>query len=222
MRGRDLLEDMEFLEDDLIENAGHFRIHKEGSNQDIKDCIKRRSLRKKVYWFRWVSFAAVILCILSVGLVNWILRPTTTGEHYEENGINQSYGADTNLQKGSGGDKLEEKQEQAEGCYPIPKKGQYFCVDSLKELMDIYENRTKVFYIRISLFGDYIGTDGSWNYGEITSEMNDILRQEYGRLLEKGYDVTLTEGRISGYFTGKEIEEFQAEEQFGYVFSYIE
>lgn len=132
--------------------------------------------------------------------------------------------------------------------YPVPEKGKVLCYHYLNETMKYYaalENTSKTadssintsktadqqiyaYDIVIDVYGD-IERDGSQDIRyqqlnwEETKEGNEMLNQEYMRLLELGYAVQLAEDfQLTGTLTKVEIDTFQALPEYGYVFRFAD
>ena len=124
-----------------------------------------------------------------------------------------------------------------ESSYVSPRKGTCFYSQKLTEALAYYdseqtdstvttENAEKpynVYHVVIKLFSDR-EESGNVIYGEIELHENSelLLKEEYERLSEKGYDVSLSEDyELKGFFTKSELETFDALSEYGYIFSLV-
>lgn len=132
--------------------------------------------------------------------------------------------------------------------YPVPEKGKVLCYHYLNETMKYYtalENTSETtdssvntsktvdqsiyaYDIVIDVYGDIEREDSQdIRYQQLnleeTKEGNEMLNQEYMRLLELGYAVQLAEDfQLTGTLTKVEIDTFQALPEYGYVFRFAE
>ncbi len=126
------------------------------------------------------------------------------------------------------------EQPYAAYCYAAPEKGEYFLHHYLDAAIKSYEtnspaqnNATEYAYkAKITIFGDIINDNGETQYSTLnqSEDGHQKLKAEYERLLENGYDVSLTDTDeyyyITGIFTKEQLDNFKPQPEYGYAFSF--
>ncbi len=90
--------------------------------------------------------------------------------------------------------------------------------------VDSYEDDSPnyAYTVVIDVFGD-ISTESGVHYEHLsqTDAGNALIEQEYRRLLELGYSVSLSEDFLfMGIFTEEELDTFDARPEYGYAFRF--
>lgn len=109
----------------------------------------------------------------------------------------------------------------------VPEKGTVLYYQRLQKAIEYYSAQEKdatdyAYAVVIELFGD-IGTDTVSHYVHLnqTDDGNELVEQEYRRLIELGYSVRLSEDfLLMGTFTKEEFDTFDACPEYGYVFRF--
>ena len=108
-------------------------------------------------------------------------------------------------------------------CYAQPEQGSYFLYEYLSktlsqnETADILSPYAYAVNISVFTYDDSDEAAGREVLGE-TAEEQQLLTQEYERLLEVGYDVHLSDSwQLSGIFTKEELKDFSVNDQYGYA-----
>lgn len=124
------------------------------------------------------------------------------------------------------------EKDASEYCYPAPKKGTVLCYHYLQETINYYatqesaadamDNPIYAYQIVIDIYGDVETADGIQYQDLYVSDTGNLLiEQEYRRLIDLGYAVSLSEDfQLTGVFTKAEIDTFSAAPEYGYVFRF--
>lgn len=108
-------------------------------------------------------------------------------------------------------------------CYGEPKQGSYFLYQYLSDTLA--QNETAVmthpfaYNVNIDVFAyDDPSDQYSRHLSGETEADQQLLTQEYERLLDLGYDVYLSDSyQLSGIFTKEELNDFPVNEKYGYT-----
>lgn len=127
---------------------------------------------------------------------------------------------------------------EAEVDYKMPEKGTYFYALDLSNAMEYYEGADTQgsdaeemaqmeyrYYVVIEVFGDRAKDDEKTDYGllSLSEDGRELLTAEYSRLLEAGYDVSLSEEfELTGTFSKEELDAFDVSPDYGYLFRFSE
>lgn len=109
----------------------------------------------------------------------------------------------------------------------VPEKGMVLYYQRLQKAIEYYSAQEKdatdyAYTVVIELFGD-IETDTGSHYVHLnqTDDGNELVEQEYRRLIELGYSVRLSEDfLLMGTFTKEEFDTFDVCPEYGYVFRF--
>lgn len=114
-------------------------------------------------------------------------------------------------------------------AYVVPERGKSFCHQHLMDAIEYYSAREKesdsplyAYAVVIDMFGD-IETEDGIHYEQLnrTDAGNELIEQEYRRLIELGYSVRLSEDfQFMGTFTKEELDNFDALPEYGYAFRF--
>ncbi|MBO5033515.1 MAG: hypothetical protein J6D08_16820 [Lachnospiraceae bacterium] len=132
------------------------------------------------------------------------------------------------------GQTTQSEEQGGAACYKAPEKGEWVYFHQLQNAFEYYDGAWNtieesspsvyVYQVVIGVFGDRTETDNEEKrivYGELNAsdDGRELLEAEYRRLLELGYQVSLSEDYLlTGTFTKAELEEFQASPDYGYAF----
>ncbi|MFG6368204.1 MAG: hypothetical protein K1W16_07205 [Lachnospiraceae bacterium] len=134
------------------------------------------------------------------------------------------------------------EKDTSEYCYAVPEKGTVLRYQYLQKTIDYYaaqenitddsavrknttdvtDNTIYAYQVVIDIYGD-IETKTGTQYEDLyhSDGGNLLIEQEYRRLIDLGYAVTLSEDfQLTGTFTKAEMDTFLSSPEYGYVFRF--
>lgn len=251
MTGKELLEDMEYIDAKWIEEAAFAK-------------TKKKTFIRNHKGYLFSVLATAVVC-LAVGVtVIWKQRDGRIMESATETAvdtaacaISENEAADTDIDDINDTEEeavietttenthqydylIEEflaKQEQQSEIKDnaaevvsdmLPTNaGTYFYSKELGEALQYYKECQGVyaFRVRIDVFGTCEEDDGNETFKELRLQQDGekLIQKEYERLKECGYEVSLSGDHImTGIFTQEELENFEICESYGYLLDFAE
>ena len=177
------------------------------ADDESMERYEKSSRKAKPYWMKLGAIAAC-LCFAVVGVLSWNGHFGTTDQIYKAHGVViDSFQADS-----IGG-----------GMYATPNNGEKVYFTEVQNALQEHAGQDVTYFVAVDIF---------LNQAELGAE-SDEVKAELERLTELGYHVGYSEAwtyqgegeqvaysYVSGYFTEKELEEFAANESYGYTFSF--
>lgn len=250
MRGRELLEAIEYIDDELVEEAADF-------------VFKPKT--KKIITIKWQNWCGAAACMVVLGAVSILAYQ----QHQKSGAVMEiamdaeaTFGAPetaieitTDTTEADSAVVTEETSPAAEiescienatiieafppkqmeqgnavqigGCYASPSKGDILIFHSLQQALEYYGAMDGVYMYRIiiDVFGERPDDngDGTYHYAELRSSEagHEMLTAEYERLLDLGYEVDLSgEYSLTACLTAEQIKNFDIFSGYGYAFRF--